>query len=512
MRLPILFFSLGLIGWAIPPDFQAKYRFTNRAGEQTDGVIVYSGATATLPISNSDKGCVGFSLVYDSEGFSVISLLLETSPMFQGGSASGTWSTYGGTSSTGTLPLTSTAQGTYVGYGYYPFLRINLATATGTGSLNVQFSCWKSINYAGATGGNSTTVTDPATQLLKYRTALMNTRDGVADTQILCVGDSITEGIGTTLVSTFPWIGSWPHRLNLGDSTTPQTKSSLGIAFIKNNNYTLGTGWSTLSIGAGFATAGVYTANAAVGTLSYTTGTTEGNYDTYDVYYYKFPGGGNINVVATGGSASGSISTNNGGGALLGKLTVVAASANSTNTVTITNVSGAVSIIAIDARNSGAKLIRIQNAGVTGSLASGAATLSWNTPGNAAALDMIGNFAPNLCLISLGTNDALNVVSKATYKTAMQTIITECELSGDVILIVPPPNNNSTVATLMLTYRDAIYELAVTNNLPVIDIFTRWSKIWQTNLMFDTNHPNNAGYWDIAALVSNTLTSVGGFN
>lgn len=139
---------------AVAPDFSANYRFTNRAGEPTDGVIVYSGATATTPFNNSALGCVGFSLTYNSEGFSGISLNLQTSPKFLGGAASGTWSTYGGTATTGTLPLTSTSQGTYIGYGYYPFLRVNLATATGTGSVDVQFNCWKSISYASTLGGS----------------------------------------------------------------------------------------------------------------------------------------------------------------------------------------------------------------------------------------------------------------------------------------------------------------------------------------------------------------------
>lgn len=153
MSSRFILFLVSVVVLALPPDFSANYRFTNRPGEPTDGVTVYNGATSTLPINNSAIGCVGFSFTYNSEGFSVISINLQTSPKFLGGQASGTWSTFGGTATTGTLPMSGTSQGTYIGYGYYPFIRINLATATGTGSVDVQFQCWKSISYASTLGG-----------------------------------------------------------------------------------------------------------------------------------------------------------------------------------------------------------------------------------------------------------------------------------------------------------------------------------------------------------------------
>jgi hypothetical protein len=54
--------------------------------------------------------------------------------------------------------MISTSQGTYIGYGYYPYIRINLTTATGTGSIDAVLKCWKSVNYAsilGSGGGGS---------------------------------------------------------------------------------------------------------------------------------------------------------------------------------------------------------------------------------------------------------------------------------------------------------------------------------------------------------------------
>lgn len=142
---------------AVAPDFSYNYRFTNRAGEPTDGIVVFSAPAASIPIANFNLGCVGWELDYNSEGLSGVSITIQTnSRAFTGGTSYGpgnSWSTFSGTNSAGTLPMTSTSQGTYIGYTYYPYVRVNLSTATGTGSVDVVFKCWKSINYAGATGG-----------------------------------------------------------------------------------------------------------------------------------------------------------------------------------------------------------------------------------------------------------------------------------------------------------------------------------------------------------------------
>ncbi|HWY34594.1 MAG TPA: hypothetical protein VNX68_08100 [Nitrosopumilaceae archaeon] len=158
-RLSILLFLSGSLGWAVSPDQSFQYRFTTRVGELTDGITVYNGATRSIPINNSNLGCIGWQLNYNSEGFSAVSINLQTNTKtWLGGLSFGpgnVWSTFAGTASVGSLPITSTSQGNYVGYGYYPYIAINLATATGTGSIDVVLSCWKSINYASITGSNS---------------------------------------------------------------------------------------------------------------------------------------------------------------------------------------------------------------------------------------------------------------------------------------------------------------------------------------------------------------------
>lgn len=140
--------------FAVPPDGSWNYRFTNRTGEPTDGAAVYAVSTGvaqiTTTINNIATGCVGWQLSYDSEGFSAVSIALQSANRVWNSNLNfspGTFSTYVGTNVVGSLPLTSTSGGVYVGYGYFPYFNITL-TPTGTGSLDVQLQCWKSVSYA----------------------------------------------------------------------------------------------------------------------------------------------------------------------------------------------------------------------------------------------------------------------------------------------------------------------------------------------------------------------------
>ncbi len=146
-------------GQTSQPNFEVKYRFSNRSGETTDGVNVLTPGAGPV-INNVPLGIVGWQLSYDSEGFSGISIAIETNTRTFAGvvgasQPSGTWTTFSGTDSVGTLPLTSTARGTYAGYAYYPYIRINLSTHTGTGTVEVSLKGWKSTTYIAGTGGGS---------------------------------------------------------------------------------------------------------------------------------------------------------------------------------------------------------------------------------------------------------------------------------------------------------------------------------------------------------------------
>jgi hypothetical protein len=142
------------------PDFTYTYRYTTYTNETTDNLTVFTGTGGTPPLNNKQMGCISWQLLYNSNGLSGISVNLQSAPSGQGG-AVGTWSTFSGTNATGSasLPMTTVnSSGAFVSWGYFPWIRVNVATLTGTGAIDIQLSCWKSVLYAGGLGGGGGTL------------------------------------------------------------------------------------------------------------------------------------------------------------------------------------------------------------------------------------------------------------------------------------------------------------------------------------------------------------------
>lgn len=179
------------------PDYSQSFRWTNRPGESTDGQFVISGAGRAKTFDNVTSGCLGWKLTYAAEGFSALSINLQTSTRVNyftnSYGPSGTWSTFGGTSTTGSLPITSVAQGTYVGYGNYPYIAVNVSSVTGTGSIDATLACWTSINYAlaagGGGGGGGATVCTTSAGAIQF-----NTSGALDCTTDLLGGSSVSGG------------------------------------------------------------------------------------------------------------------------------------------------------------------------------------------------------------------------------------------------------------------------------------------------------------------------------
>lgn len=78
--------------------------------------------------------CVAWTFSYFSEGFSAVSIQVESAP--DNGGVPGAFAIIPAASIIGTNPLTSTSSGSFTINGYFPWLRVNLTTATGTGFVN----------------------------------------------------------------------------------------------------------------------------------------------------------------------------------------------------------------------------------------------------------------------------------------------------------------------------------------------------------------------------------------
>jgi len=106
---------------------------------QPDCVLPSSHLTAagtTTAFNNISTACQFWTVHYTSTGFSVISLVFQSAANATG-NVPGTFGTFGGTVVTGANPGTAITQLQSTFKGIYPWLRVNLATATGAGSVRV---------------------------------------------------------------------------------------------------------------------------------------------------------------------------------------------------------------------------------------------------------------------------------------------------------------------------------------------------------------------------------------
>lgn len=143
--------AAGLLSAA--PDCSQVYHFSTRTSDQADGVVTFTAVGATPGVNNKLFGCSAWIMNVDVEGLSGSSVTLQSAP--QGGpNFAGTYVTFAGTLSSGSNPTTTTTSSTSLFTGYFPWLRVNVGTMTGTGSINIQLFGWRSQAYLTAATGS----------------------------------------------------------------------------------------------------------------------------------------------------------------------------------------------------------------------------------------------------------------------------------------------------------------------------------------------------------------------
>lgn len=121
--------------------------------------------------------------------------------------------------------------------------------------------------------------------------------------------------------------------------------------------------------------------------------------------------------------------------------------------------------------NSTVPAVDIANIGVSGVKA------SWQT--TTARLNWLGQLAPDLAIINLGSNDMLatGATDLAAFSASVQAIVAKVRLSGDVVLVFPAVGRNpaSTAQAVLATdaqrapYRAALAGIAAANDCLFID-------------------------------------------
>jgi len=135
-----LFFALLLaVVPAIAQDCTINFRFT-AAGSSTN-------------FDNRTKGCITWTAAYTSTGFSVLSLTVQGAP-----DASGSPGAFGTvTAASGSNPNTAITQASTTFSTYFPWMRLNLAGLTGSGSVTGTLYGWRTGAQAGSTSGGGST-------------------------------------------------------------------------------------------------------------------------------------------------------------------------------------------------------------------------------------------------------------------------------------------------------------------------------------------------------------------
>lgn len=125
------------------------------------------------------------------------------------------------------------------------------------------------------------------------------------------------------------------------------------------------------------------------------------------------------------------------------------------------------------------------------------------------AIDM---WTPKLCIIALGANDFTGGTDLTSFTNSYQTIISRALQFGDVMLLSTGLRTDgpSPIGVQQSAYVNAMYTLAVQNNIAFLDIFNRWSgdpnfANSQLNFLGDAVHPNDYGHQDIATAILNVL-------
>jgi hypothetical protein len=109
-------------------------------------------------------------------------------------------------------------------------------------------------------------------------------------------------------------------------------------------------------------------------------------------------------------------------------------------------------------------------------------------------------------------NDLADSLTLSSFIANMTGLITAGQLSGDVIISSFPPSEESAGGWVASEpeWVAAMQALAISTGCLFVDFFGRFNGAWNTKYMYDTEHPNDYGYWDWASMLANLLGIIPG--
>jgi lysophospholipase L1-like esterase len=345
-----------------------------------------------------------------------------------------------------------------------------------------------------------------ASSFRRWNAALTTGLTGGAAARLNVYMDSIGAGY---LATPYPHISSWPARLR--DMLAKQYGNSGTGVFILTD-YTGGGGDPRISqtgtwtrqngpLLGPFAYACMLSSTGATMTI-----TLDATYptDALNIHVITSPGGGDYTVTVDGGAP---ITKNNWIASGEGNAVhTVSAGSLGAHTYVITAGSTSLFLCGFEG-TAGTSGVRVANYSKGGGKAE---DLVGATQTGARSLPMSFDMAPpKLSIIGMGMNEYLQQKTIASYKTNMQTLIDKSVSKGaDTLLLVTVPDGTTAKTIPQSDYAAALYDLADTNNLPLIDLQHRWTSYAVSNAFSyygDPTHPSTFGYMDIARTVYNVV-------
>lgn len=198
--------------------------------------------------------------------------------------------------------------------------------------------------------------------------------------------------------------------------------------------------------------------------------------DNFGAFTVSIDGGTAVQVTSTGASALATYR--------------VTGLANTTHTITITVTTATVYIQYAGVRQANGGMV-VANFGITSSKGA-----DWDDGPFYAPKSVIAAWNPHVSILCLEVNDSAQATVLTSYKTQIETVITTLKAVGDVILCTSNPF--SAGGGPMSMYTKTLYDLANTYDLGLIDITSMYGGTYAAataaGLMYDTLHPNDAGY------------------
>lgn len=329
-------------------------------------------------------------------------------------------------------------------------------------------------------------------------------------TKILCIGDSVTEGTGVTVLE-----DTWPYLLaaKLRDaipSVPANASDARGWSPIAGSSSTLTAPWTvannsgTSSTSSNFGFRNIKSQSISGGaTITGTvTGTSIDIWHTRGTNTAAFQVRVDGNLIGSYGGPTGAVTS--------GYVNRVSLGSAGSHTVVITSGAGPAYINGITVFNGNENAgISVLNAGVHGSQ-----SVIWNSTASSTSwLQDIATLQPDMVIIMIGLNDYSSSTGRANYMSNIRNLINALQDNNSgypTILLVAPYKENFVASPRWEVYQYGLSELAQSEGVGFFDLRTKMPDVGSaagnaSGYYSDAVHPSALGYDKIATELANFL-------